>query len=158
MEKTVCFTGHREIAAADAEEVRSALDNEIERQILAGATVFRTGGALGFDTLAAISVLVLKKKYPDIRLELFFPCPDQTKSWREDDVHLYEEIKKRADVHQYVSPVYFRGVMHKRNRMLVDGADLCIAFLKEGASGGTAYTVTYAQKKGVPVINLAKKD
>lgn len=153
--KTVCFTGHRAISTAEAPLLRAALENEIERQILAGATLFRAGGALGFDTEAACAVLRQKKKYPDVKLELLLPCENQTRGWREADVRLYNAILAHADAYQYVSQVYFRGVMQKRNRALVDGADLCIAFLREGATGGTAYTVDYAQKKGVPVINLS---
>ncbi len=152
--RTVCFTGHREIEKAEYPLLYSALTCEIERQIINGAKIFRAGGALGFDTMAALCVIKMKEIYPDISLELYLPCPEQTKRWKLEDVRLYDHIKKHADKFQYTSPFYFQGVMQKRNRALVDGSDLCIAFLREGAGGGTAYTVSYAQKKGVPVINL----
>ena len=155
--KTVCFTGHREIAEGEAASLRDALDREIERLILEGADVFRAGGALGFDTMAAASVLIMKNKYPNVRLDLILPCETQTSGWHPESVKLYEEIKKRADNVSYVSTSYFRGVMQKRNRALVDGADVCVAFLRSGAQGGTGYTVSYAQKKGVRVINLWEK-
>ena len=38
-------------------------------------------------------------------------------------------------------------------RALVDGSDLCVAYLKE-KKGGTAMTVQYAQKQKVTVINM----
>ena len=152
--ETVCFTGHRDIGDLEHAWLWKALQEEVECCILSGATVFRAGGALGFDTMAASCVLQLKEKYPEIKLALYLPCPDQAKGWRADSVRLYEEIKQRADSIEYISPFYFRGVMQKRNRTLVEGADLCIAFLREEASGGTAYTVSYAQKRRVPVINL----
>ena len=44
-------------------------------------------------------------------------------------------------------------VAKKRNRMLVDGADYCVAFLAKN-EGGTAYTCKYALSKGVELINL----
>ena len=45
--------------------------------------------------------------------------------------------------------------MHKRNRYLVDNSSVCICYLTE-ATGGTAYTVDYAQTKNLTVINLGE--
>ena len=45
---------------------------------------------------------------------------------------------------------------HARNRALVNGADLCVAYLT-APRGGTLYTCSYAEKKGVAVLNLADK-
>ncbi len=153
--KTVCFTGHRSITDKELPRLKVLLVKEIERCVLSGATVFRAGGALGFDTLAAQAVLFIKEHYPSVRLELILPCKTQTRGWDEKDVKEYQRILGLADAHEFLSETYYRGVMHQRNRRLVDGADACIAFLREGASGGTAYTVSYAQKVGIPVINLA---
>ena len=44
--------------------------------------------------------------------------------------------------------------MHKRNRHLVDHSSICVCYLTEDR-GGTAYTVNYAKKQGLKVINLA---
>ena len=44
----------------------------------------------------------------------------------------------------------------KRNRHLVDGSSVCIAYLTQ-EKGGTAYTVNYAKQKEVQVINLAER-
>ena len=46
--------------------------------------------------------------------------------------------------------------MHKRNRHLVDNSSICICYLTEN-SGGTFYTVNYAKKQGLTVINLAEQ-
>jgi len=152
---TVCFTGHRELGnEAEVRRLRELLAGEVERLTAAGATTFRAGGALGFDTEAAIAVLRQKKKTPRIRLELLLPCRDQCAHWAPRDIELYEKIRAHADSYTYLSEHYYRGVMQVRNRALVDGADACVAFLRADAHGGTAYTVDYATKKGVPVINL----
>ncbi len=155
---TVCFTGHRELGTTEEKlRLRDVTEEQLEELISAGATVFRAGGALGFDTLAALSVLEKKKAHPHIRLELLLPCQNQSARWSPQQIEVYHDILARADAHTYVSEHYFRGVMHKRNRALVDGADVCVAFLRHGESGGTAYTVNYAQQKHVPVINLFEK-
>ena len=155
MERTVCFTGHRQIPERDYPQLEEALTMEIEQQIKRGATVFRTGGAVGFDTLAALSVLSLRRKYPQIRLELILPCPTQTHGWSENDVRLYEQIKAQADACRYVSQHYYAGVLQMRNRALVEGADACIAYLCTSHGGGTAFTASLALKKGLEFINIS---
>ncbi len=154
MGRIVCFTGHRQIPVGELEALQAALEREIRAQIEAGAEVFRTGGALGFDTLAALSVLLLRKEYPQIRLELILPCPTQTRGWSENDVRLYEQILSQADSHRYVGSFYYNGILQQRNRELVAGANACIAYLRT-SSGGSAYTAALALKSGVELINLA---
>ena len=120
-----------------------------------GYLYFGAGGALGFDTLAEKAVLELKKNYPQIKLILVLPCISQAKSWSSTDKEVYEQIKKKADKVIYTSQEYTRGCMHKRNRHLVDNSSVCICYLTK-ESGGTAYTVDYALKKGLSIINLGK--
>lgn len=152
--KTVCFTGHRYIPAAHRASLIEALKRETERQIQSGATVFRAGGALGFDTLAAITVLKLKKIYPHIRLELILPCPTQADGWEESDRILYRKILDHADAHLYVSQSYYDGVLRLRNRRLVEGADVCIAYLTRSSGSGSAYTSMLALQSGLEYVNL----
>lgn len=45
--------------------------------------------------------------------------------------------------------------MAKRNRHLVDNSSVCVAYLTQ-SGGGTAYTVEYANKHGLKIINIAK--
>ncbi len=61
-EKTCCFTGHRCIPNGSLDNLKRQLKQEIEKLIQQGVIYFGTGGALGFDTLAAEAVLELKKK------------------------------------------------------------------------------------------------
>ena len=43
--------------------------------------------------------------------------------------------------------------MFERNRKLVDMSTYCICYLTK-ATGGTAYTVKYAKKKNLQIINI----
>ncbi len=155
--KTVCFTGHRHIDAAERGDVCNALREEIEKRIRAGAEIFRTGGAVGFDTLAALTVLEAKEQHPHVRLELILPCPDQSQRWAAPDVAVYNRILRHADACRYVSPIYYNGVMQERNRALVDGSELCIAYLRTSHGGGSAYTAAYAIRSGLEFVNLADR-
>ena len=126
----------------------------MEELINSGYCYFGSGGALGFDTLAALTVLELKKTYPHIKLILVLPCKNQTKSWSKENSQVYEYIKSKCDRYIYISKEYTKGCMHKRNRHLVDNSGFCVCYLTKD-SGGTAYTVGYALRKGLEVINIA---
>lgn len=154
-EKTCCFTGHRNIPPEAYQLIFNKTKETIKNLIKKGYLYFCTGGALGFDTIAASAVLKLKERYPDIRLILVLPCLSQTRGWQSEDVKLYEEIKSRADNVVYISEEYTRGCMHKRNRHLADNSSACIAYLTE-SKGGTAYTVDYAKKHGLIIFNIAE--
>lgn len=59
--KTCCFTGHRSLSGAEKLKAAVRLRRVIEEQIKAGIVFYGAGGALGFDTLAAQTVLDMKK-------------------------------------------------------------------------------------------------
>lgn len=155
--KTVCFTGHREIPMLKIHSIKRKLRKEIEKLIEQGYCYFGAGGALGFDTIAAQTVLEFRKKYSQIKLILVLPCISQADRWSEQDRQLYERIKNQADKVVYTSHDYTKGGMFKRNRHLVDNSSICVCYLTED-SGGTAYTVNYAKKTGRFVINIAEDE
>ena len=119
-----------------------------------GVTVFYAGGALGFDTLAAQAVLKARRFHPQVKLILALPCRDQAEQWREADRLLYESIKRQADEVIYLADRYTRSCLFERNRYMVNHSDFCVCYCT-GDTGGTAYTVKFAQSKGVPAVNLA---
>ena len=152
-EKICCFTGHRDIDDALWPYLPEVLRPILQKLIEGGVTTFRAGGARGFDNYAALNVLLMKNTYPDVKLKLCLPCPDQAVKWGKSDRDTYYQIIDACDGYTYAEPEYTRGCMHKRNRQLVNGADFCIAYY-DGSSGGTAYTVDYANSQGVSVINI----
>ena len=81
------------------------------------------------------------------------PCHDQDKAWKESIKTAYYYVMERADSVRYSSETYYNGCMHKRNRDMVDGSQLCVAYCGK-KTGGSAYTVGYAEEKGLKVINL----
>ena len=152
--KACCFTGHRIIPEREYKTISKHLEREIVGLIHKDVRYFGAGGALGFDTLAALSVLKLKGVYPWIKLILVLPHKEQAKGWSEEDIKIYSQILQEADKAVYMSEQYQNGCMHKRNRYLVDHSDICLCYLTK-TSGGTAYTVDYAKQKGLQIINIA---
>lgn len=149
------FTGHRNIEYRHAKTLPQQLDELLERLIEEGYTEFRAGGAVGFDTFAALKVLEKRKKYGFVKLHLFLPCQDQEKKWKENMKASYYFVKEQADTVRYISEEYHSGCMQQRNRAMVDGSELCVAYCGR-SSGGSAYALGYAKQKGLEVINIYK--
>ena len=153
-EKTCFFTGHRRIEPSEygiaRENLRKAVIDLIDR----GVIYFGCGGAIGFDTLAAETVLEIKKRYPQIKLIMIYPCKNQDLFWDTESKNKYARIKTLSDKCVYVSKEYNAQCMHTRNRHMVDCSSYCICYYKKG-NGGTAYTVEYAKRKGLTIINTA---
>ena len=152
--QTCCFTGHRKIPLDQLESVTQRLRDAVIASIKDVYLYFGAGGALGFDTLAAKTVLNLKKDYPQIKLILVLPCKTQTGGWKQEDIEEYNRIMKAADKVVYTSQDYYNGCMHKRNRHLVNNSSRCICYLTE-KSGGTFYTVKYACEHSLSIVNIA---
>ncbi len=154
--RVACFTGHRDIPAAEAVLLPALLGEEIKQLYAEGVREFRAGGAQGFDMLAALEVLSLKKQLPEITLSLILPFPLQASSWEQLSRRTYQYILEHADAVSYAQDSYVRGCYQQRNRMLVEGSDVCIAYCTQ-EGGGAAYTCHYAVECGVRLINLKEK-
>lgn len=155
MESEVCcFSGHRDIPAAEREGLERLLDRYIEELSQFGVNQFLCGGALGFDTMAARAVLRAREKKEGLALLLAIPYRGIEKHRTEADRLEFEEILTQADSVHYIADTYDRDCMLRRNRYMVERSGICIAYMTHN-SGGTAYTVAQALKKGIEVINLA---
>ena len=128
-EKTCCFTGHRLIPTNDYQKIMKCLETEVTKLIHQGVSFFCAGGAFGFDTLAALTVLKLKPEYLHIRLILVLPCKEQAARWSDNDKETYNRILNAADEAIYTSEHYHSGCMHKRNCYLIDNSSICTTLL-----------------------------
>lgn len=151
---TCCFTGHRDIPPEILPALAAKVEAEVLELIADGIRYFYAGGALGFDTLAAETVLRLRDQFPQIRLILALPCHEQTRGWSAASVERYESILRRANEAIYTSERYTRGCMQRRNRFMVDHSAVCVAYCTR-ATGGSAYTLQYARKSGLRILLLS---
>jgi len=160
---TICaFTGHRPPRIPIGHNEKSpafaallaTIDVSIRQAIAEGHTVFRSGGAMGFDLWCAEAVLRIQKEQPSIRLHFILPCETQANTWPECWRERYFDALTGADDTTYIQARYSADCMPRRNRALVQGAHLVIAYFDGMPTGGTAYTVSYAKKEGVSVRNL----
>lgn len=139
-ENTCAFTGHRELEKNfDCAQLKA----RIEEYIRQGYDTFLSGMAVGFDMLAAQTVLDLKDKYPSIRLIACIPCKQQSRYYSAEEKLRYEKILSFCDQIKILSDGYYQGCMQSRDRYMVDNSSLLIAYKRKN-SGGTYYTVKYA--------------
>lgn len=142
------FTGHRYLRDLDY----ALLDRVVLNLIKNGCSRFLCGMAKGFDMAAAESVIALKKQYP-AELVACIPCENQTDVYSAADKERYGRILKNCSEIIVLSESYSNGCMHMRDRFMVDNSDIVLSYLRR-SSGGTYYTVRYAEKSGKKIIGL----
>lgn len=72
-EQTCCFTGHRQLPPGERAEIANRLERVLAALYERGVRYYGVGGALGFDTLAAQTVIRLRESYPGMKLILVLP-------------------------------------------------------------------------------------
>ena len=152
---TCCFSGHRQIPSDQISALQVHLEKTLRLLIDHGYLHFCSGGAKGFDLLAARTVLNLKSEFPSLSLHMILPFRRQAATWTIQEILEYSDIVSQADTVQYVFQAYEPGCYNLRNRALVDNSTCCICYLTNPKSG-TGYTVSYAKESGLTILNLAK--
>ena len=151
--KMCFFSGHRNIT--DKNKIESILISVIKEKISMGVTGFITGGAVGFDLLAAKTVLKLRKELGiGIGLYIYYPYNGYNKRFSYEDKQDWKIAESMAEEYKYCASHYFRGCYMVRNREMVDDALHGIIFCQQN-SGGTYGTWKYAEKQNRYVINIA---
>lgn len=148
MGKTIAFSGYRtEKLPENVDPIRIQLKKEVNKCIEDGYDTFLCGMAEGFDLMSAEIVLDLKKSY-SIKLICVIPFDDGREHGEK-----YSNIANNADEKVVLSNQFSYDTYYKRNEYMVDNCDKLICYY-DGRYGGTEYTVDYANKKGIPVVNL----
>lgn len=137
----------------DVSHIKKKLQKELIKLIKRGVIYFGVGGARGFDTIAALTIIELREIYQQIKLILVLPCMNQTKGWNNKDIELHEYIKSKADKVKVLSKEYHNGCMLKRNLHLVNCSSVCLCY-KRREKSGTSYTVFHAKRLGLEIIQL----
>ena len=154
LKRTCCLTGHRSLPVGSMQYISVLLERKIVALIEDGYTRFCAGGAAGFDTLAEMTVIRLRRDYPAIKLILVLPCARRALPDGDIGEMEFRAILELADEVTYTSHCYYDGCIERMGRAIVDMSHCCLCYF-EGRDGGTAYTVGYARSAGLPVYNLA---
>ena len=152
--KSLAFTGHRTIPVERQNEIRARLVEAVSLTCKSGITSFYSGFAMGFDLMAAETVLSLKGKYPEIRLIAVVPFRRQSSRWPSMEKERYHRIIIQADQVIILSEHYFKGCLLRRNDFMLEHSCGVIACYDGKPYGGTFYTCREAVKKGMDIVNL----
>lgn len=161
--QTVAFTGYRppKLPGSCSDVVQAHLSllliDAIKDSYAKGYRIYLNGLMSGWDVLAAEAVLTVRSRLADIRCvsvapfkKSYFANSNWTPDWKARALNVY----RQSDLALCLSEQYQRGTYYTRDRFLIDRATCVIAFY-DGKPGGTRYTLDYAAKKGLEIINIA---
>ena len=123
----------------------------VEGAYAQGMRHFICGMARGTDLYFAEAVLALRLCRSGVTLEAARPCESQADAWPEAERHRYQAILDQCDFETLVQHRYDRFCMQRRNRYMVDRSALVLSVYDGVPKGGTAQTLAYAMRQGVPV-------
>ncbi len=162
---TCCFTGYRpskfpfSLDKCDPDYIK--FENRLTDAVFSladeGVYTFYSGMAMGFDIIAAETVLLLRQAYKKatVRLICAVPFPEQMQSYDSKWSERYKNIINQADEAVLISDKYYQGCYMRRNKFMVDKSDVVVTWY-DGLAGGTRNTLCYAEKSGVRIINLCE--
>lgn len=158
-ENTCCFTGHRNITDQNQQIIIPKLEKKISELHREGYLYFISGGAYGFDMIAAETVIRAKRNGCPINLVLALPCRNQTEKWNHlpdfmDKLRRYLMLKGFADAVCYMYDFYVDGCMRERNLFMIEHSSACIAYCDPKRRGGSSQTVGMAERAGIKVYNI----
>lgn len=107
-----------------------------------------SGMALGVDQWWASEAIKQQ-----VQCYAYVPFVGQERKWPIHAQENYKDILNKCHKEVIVSPEgYAHWKMHKRDRAMVDDADICIAVYDGKPGGGTATTLEYIRKQGKPCL------
>lgn len=151
--KACAFTGHRRIESRHVQKLPELVLRAVQYAYDNGCRKFITGGAIGFDTLAAREIIKFRISHPDVSLVLALPCTNQDEHWSPSQRDAYSYTLSVADEVIYISDEYTETCMKERNLYLAEKSDILIAYVSRSASGA-GQTVRMANRLGREIYNL----
>ena len=147
------FTGHRSINSEHKRKLPELLGRAIAYAYERGCRDFYSGGAVGFDTLAAREVIKFRITHNDVRLILHLPCVDQDLKWSDYQRRDYAYLISQADEIIYAADSSTPDCIKARNLRLAEDSDIMICYISRRASGA-GQTAAMSKNLGREVYNL----
>lgn len=158
---TVCaFSGHRPERlpwGSDESDPRcQALKIQLEEKLRdlcrEGCRTYLCGMARGTDLYYLEALTRLRAEFP-LTIEAVIPCPSQSDRWPVEEQRRYLRLLGRCDSMKILEEHYSEGCMLRRNRYMVEHADVLVTVF-DGSPSGTAATVRYAEARGLRIVPL----
>jgi uncharacterized phage-like protein YoqJ len=99
-------------------------------------------------------LLRIREDHPEIQVVLAYPYEGFNEGWSVEQKATYAKLFPEYDEAVCVEPKAGREAYLSRDRYMVNNSAYCIAYCTRN-TGGSAYTMRYAQKHGLAVFNVA---
>ena len=146
----VCFFGHRSCLPTS---LRPMLKDAVERLILNGCYFFTMGTHGDFDSLALSVCMELRKKYPQIEIEIAFsnlPCITQ-------NAEFYKFHNLKTCLYE-TEEVHFKNRISFCNKQMINSCNFIVCYVDDYTfPSGARNALKYAIKRNLHVINLYNK-
>ena len=151
MGKTV-FIGHRQVFRRGVYE---ELLREIARQIECGCKEFTMGNHGEFDRLALSACRFLRKRHPEIQIEVVITSLSAIKKDAGIEAPYHDVKTVMFDIEE----VYYKRKITVSNRKMIDGGEALICYVDEkNVCSGAKKALNYAKRKGLEIINLYREE
>lgn len=151
------FIGKRILPKRIFKKIQRNLIICAKKQFQNGTENFCMGGAIGFETAAALAVIRLrrKKRYRHIQLILLDFGHDQGLFWDKKSRRTYEKIRRKADRIIPVPGGDEETDLELYKRVLEEAdAGTCQVCCLPDRRDGTADLVKFAQKRGFTIVDM----
>lgn len=139
--KVCTFFGHRDCYGLDAAVLRSAIEDLIKQ----GVDEFLVGHQGQFDGMVHNCLKSLQAQYPHIRYSVVLAyLPTEKSEFEGFSDTMYPEGLEN---------VHPKFAIERRNRFLIDSADICLSYVNHTFGGAYKFT-RQAKCRGLTVINL----
>lgn len=158
--KTVAFSGHRNTVLKWTEIQikyfkKNILVPELIDLIENDFSHFIVGGATGFDMWVLELLIIAKKRYPHIFIEVAIPFPNHTKFWKIQEEVEYNKYITQVDTTTLVTEKYESSSYQKRNMYMINMCDYLITLhIPTNKNSGTFNAIKYAKTLKVESKNL----
>ena len=155
-ELTCCVSGHRSLPAEQIDDVKRALEREIDRATRDGFVCFISGFADGADLLFAEIVMRKLGEKPSLKLVAALPYRKRLDTLQKSE--RTKELIDRCTEIYVAAEEYHPSVYAKRNRFMVERSDRVIVVYDGRERGGTVGTIrlTHRMKKELREIPVGE--
>lgn len=149
----VAFIGHRKVFAKIIDE---KLADAIQTEIANGCREFTMGTHGEFDKLALKTYSRLRKTYDNFEIEVVITSLNAVKKDSGFDTFPYKDVKT---VMYEIEETHYKRQITLSNRKMLDTCDTLICYADTSAySSGAKTALRYAEKKGIKIVNLYRKE
>ncbi len=145
-----CFAGHRTAPQELLKDILIAVEKLV---LLSERIEFYSGGMGEFDKLCERAVREIKRKYAEKEICLYLILPSYQYVYKNEEKQYLSELFDDIFVCDASDGSYYKSMIAKRNRWMIEQSDVMIAYVLH-ESGGAYSSLQYARKQNLEIIRI----